>query len=44
MNQESKSIDTWSELHKHQKPGDKSWTACAEGAGLLRPRQTPTQG
>lgn len=43
-NQDSEPIDTRSELHKHQKPGDQSWTPHTEGTWLLRTRQTSTQG
>lgn len=43
-NQDSKFIDTWSELHKYQKPSHQSRTASPEGAGLLCPCQASTQG
>lgn len=43
-NQDSKFIDTWSELHKYQKPSHQSRTTSPEGAGLLCPCQAPTQG
>lgn len=44
INQDSKFIDTWSELHKYQKPSHQSRTAGPEGAGFLCPCQASTQG
>ena len=43
-NQGCKFIDTWSELHKYQKPSHQSRTAGPEGAGLLCACQAPPQG